>query len=423
MTLNKLTLIASIFLILATACNKDAELIGDSESNNVLNFKSIDSLKVQTKTLKDESADGKNIANVMLGATNDPRIGFSKAAFYSEFSLSQNAFELGANAVLDSVVLVLKQTSNYGSLNAMFDLSVYELNHTLDKNAQYNNNTVLNIKSNPLANISNYKFSKTNGDIRIRLDDAFGNSLINQFGTQVTESSDNFKNFFKGIYVSATATNGDGFVSLGLKNDNTKIALYYHSATQTDTSYTFAIDNSDISINQYSNNISGSEAASAISDSNINEEVSYVSSMSNIKTAVTFPDLSFLNEVIINKAEITFYQEDYSNSLNISFPEIENLFLFVNLEDTNLAFLPDFNVGNPAPFGGKKELSSVNGLNTYKYTFNITKYVQSLIKGTSKGETLYLTNISNNNGARIKIGGGANSTLPVKLELLYTVKK
>ena len=57
-------------------------------------------------------------------------------------------------------------------------------------------------------------------------------------------------------------------------------------------------------------------------------------------------------------------------------PEIERLFLFVNLEDTSLSFLPDFSLSDPTAFGGTKELVEINGQNTYKYTFNITYYIQ-----------------------------------------------
>lgn len=420
---NKLFLIASILLIFATSCNKEAELVDPNGSNNQILFKSIDSLKVKTSTLLDNSADGKNINNILLGASQDPRFGFSKAAFYTEFSLSQNSFDLGANPVLDSIVLVLNQTDAYGSLNAFFDLSVYELSQKLIPTADYQNNTVLNVKPSTLANINNYKFSKTNGDIRIKLDDSFGNSLKNQFGTQTMKSSDDLKNFFKGIYVTANANNGDGFVTLGLKNDKTKLQMYFHSDKYSDTSFVFNVATKDISISQYSNNNLGSEAASAISDSNTDESVSYVSSMSGAKTLVSFPEMAFLKEAIINKAELTFYQEDYSSSINASLPEMNTLFLFVNLKDTNITFLPDFTLGNPGPFGGKKELTQVNGLNTYKYTFNVTKYVQELIKGTADGNTLYVNNISNNQGGRIKIGGGAHSVLSPKLELLYTIKK
>ena len=49
--MNKLFLLASVLLIFATSCNKDAELIDDSGSNNGLPFQKIDSLKLKTSTV------------------------------------------------------------------------------------------------------------------------------------------------------------------------------------------------------------------------------------------------------------------------------------------------------------------------------------------------------------------------------------
>lgn len=415
--------LASILMFFGTSCNKDAELLDDGASNNELGLISLDSLKVKTRTLADEPADGKNLTNVLLGASNDSRFGFSKAAFYAEFSLSENGYELGTNPVLDSVVLILDQTNQYGSLNASFDLSVYELNHTLDSDLDYDNDVVLNINSPALATNSNFTFNDVDESIRIRLNDSFGNDLISQFGTTSLESSTNFKEYFNGVYVTASSANGDGFSTLGLKTDNTSLELYYHSDSQTDTSYSFVIESGDIVLNQYTHNATNSEAELAATDSDEDETISYISSMSSYNTEISFPDVSFLEEAIINKAEISFYQADYSSSINASLPEMDQLFLFVNVNDTSLAFLPDFSLTDPTPFGGTQELVEINGQNTYEYTFNITDYIQELIKGTAEGEKLFLSNISNNEGGRIKIGGGAHATLPVKLEILYTVKK
>ncbi len=413
-------LVLLITVVAFFSCNKDATLVDENLNNDLLDFEKVDSFKLKSYTIKDNTANGKNLSNVLLGSINDPRFGSSKASFYSQMSITQNAFELGSNPVLDSVVLILDQVKTYGSLNANFDLAVYRLNQEILSDETYDNSTVLNLTSPPLASLSNYKFSSTNKEVRIRLDDSFGNELINQFETTVMESSDNFKAFFNGIYVTAASVSGDGIVNFNLITDNSRMALYFSSDVLTDTVYNYVIENTDISINQYTKNSAGSEAQIEVDNGTDNEEISYISSMSNFKTALEFPDLSALNKNIVNKAQLTIYQADYGTSLSNTFPEPDQLFLFQNNNDTGLLFLPDFTIGATSLFGGSKELVEINGQNTYKYTFNITKYIQNLINGTADSETLFITDFSNNEGNRIKINGGAHPSLPIKLELLFT---
>ena len=410
-----LILLTSIFL---TTCNKDAFIEGEGPGSNDLEFLQVDTFKLTTKTIFDNPVSSRNVATVLLGQTLDNRFGNSKAGFYTQFSLSNNSFDLGANPILDSVVLVLDQIDSYGEHNNTTELNVYELTSELQENSSYKNNTVLNVKPTTLATISNFKFNNTNGTIRIPLTTTFGNNLIAQFGTPAMESTDKFKEFFHGIFVTTNTINGDGMVSLNLLSDKSNMLLYFHSDTQSDTSYTYKISSSEIRVNQYFHNVTSS--AAEVSVNTEGKDVAYISSMTKFKTSLTFPDLTSLKNVIINKASLTVYQEDYGSSESVSFPEPTKLFLFQNLQDTTIEFLPDFSLSESELFGGKKALVEINGQNTNAYTFYITKYVQSLVNGTAKTSDLYITNISNNTGSRIKIGGGNNASLPIKLDVIYT---
>lgn len=419
--MKKISFLTLFSILLFAACNKDTELIGDT-TTDVLKFETNDSIAIQSFTIADKPANGKNLSAIWLGNTNDSRFGETKAAFFTQFSLSENDYELGNNAVLDSIVLVLKQTDAYGTLSAGFQVDVYELDHTLNTSDAYLNNTVLNLKSTKLASIANKKFDKEDESIRLKLNNTFGNTLLSAFGTSTMETTDNFKTFFKGIYVSAYANTGDGMVNVNLKNDESYLAMYYHSDSQTDTSFHFVVSSTDISVNQYAQNRTGTEVNNAVNDNNNNESLSYVSSMSGVKTVLVFPDLAVLKETIINKATLTVYQADYGQAQSAAFSEPSKLFLFQNLYDTAISFLPDFTLSNPTPFGGVKETVTINGQNTIKYTFNVTKYIQSLSNESALTKELYLATPSNNEANRIKIGGGSNANLPIHLEVLYTKK-
>ena len=397
------------------ACNKDAVIEGDVD-NTELGLVQIDSFSLKTKTILDKPINGDDLSSVILGQTNDSRFGETKASFYTQFSLTKNSFSLGTNPVLDSVVLVLKQSDSYGELNSLFDISIYELESEL-KDISYENNSVLNVNANTLANISNHKFSKGETSLRIPLSTSFGNTLISLFGTNAMESSDNFKNVFKGMYVTTNNTNGDGFVYLKLVNDETKLQLYYHNDEIADTSYSFIVEKKDKTINQYLHDENGSEVLNVID--NENQEIAYVGSMSSYKTEIEMPDLSSLKNIVINKATITVYQADFGSVESINFKESGEMILFQNLQDTSIAFLSGYSISNIGPLAKPAEIE-YNGNNTISYTFQITNYIQDLISEESKSNKLYLKNLANNEGNRIKIGGGNNSDYPIKLDIIYT---
>lgn len=416
--MNKFLLFLLALATLNSSCNKDASIEDDTINIDDLTFSKIDSFTLKTKTVIEKPLDGKNINSVLLGQIDDSRFGKAKAAFYTEFGLTKNDFDFGANPVLDSVVLVLNQTKSYGPLNSFFDINIYEISSTLNVDDSYKNNAVFNVKPNPLASVSNFKFAEDATSVRIPLSSSFGNNLVSNFGTDIMESSDNFKEFFKGMYVSVNTINGDGIVSLALRNEDTKLQVYYHSDTQTDTSYSYNISAKEVSINQYVNDRNGSAALMALENDVM--DVCYVSSMSSFKTEITFPDLSSLKNIIVNKADLIVFQEDYGVGGSVDFSEPNNLFLFQNLGDSTVDFLPGFSLNNASDFGGSKKLVEVNGQNVNSYTFHITQYVQSLINGTAKSEKVFLNNITNNEANRIVVNGGLHATMPMSLKIIYT---
>ena len=418
--MNRIFIFILTMSVIAFSCNKDASIEDNTIDTGDLNLLETDSFILTSYTVEDEAVNGKNIVGILLGQTNDTKIGESKASFYSELAITKNAYDLGANPILDSVVLILDQTSSYGELNSLFDLNVYEMTSEISSLESYKNNTVLNVNGTPLATFNNYQFKTGESVVRLPLSAAFGNSLISAFGTTDMESTESFQLFFKGFYVTATAVNGDGFVSLSLNNDSSKLELFYNSDTQVDSSYTFSINSSESSISQYINENNTSEAIMAVNTDN--KEVAFVSSMSNFKTLIEFPDLTHLQNVIINKAELSVYQADYGSTEAIAFPEPIKMILFQNLEDTSISYLSSYSSSNYGPIG-EKTVVEVAGSNTNVYSFQITQYIQNLINKTASAESIYLLDVSSNEGNRIKLGGGNHPTLPIKLNIVYTVKK
>lgn len=413
--------LAFLFLFSLTifSCEKDSQL-EDSPLNpgSELTLVVSDTLPLVAYTASENPLDGKNQTVTPLGRINDARFGAMSASFYANFRLSVIGFAPGANVTLDSAYINLAYNKRYGPNSELMDIEVYELDESLVSANDYRNNATLATKPTIIGSLTSINFSADSGVVRIPLTNAFAQTLVNQFGQGTLSSNDNFQNFFKGIFVKTTGGN-DGLIHLQLTNSS--LRLFFNAPSSPDSTYSFIIDNLSTRVNKYIKNFAGSEVEVLLNDPTNNDEVLYVSAFSGTRAIVEMPDLSFLKNSIINRAEISFYEVDLDNPLATSFPSPDNLFLFLNSSDTSVQLLPGVTTNNIASFGGSKTSKTVNGISTNEYKFNITNYIQSLIDETTSINRIALSALTVNSGNRLKLGGGIHSDLPIKLKIVYTL--
>ncbi|MGB1248423.1 MAG: DUF4270 family protein [Chitinophagales bacterium] len=420
---NNLILCGFILAIALSACEKDPKLT-DSPLNpgSGIGVEQVDTFTLASYTIEEQPLNGKNRDYVQLGRIDDSRMGNTSTAFYSQFRLSVNGSELGANPVLDSVILTLAVNDFYGSFDNTMNIEIYELTEDLDPDSDYDNDVSLSTGTTLLGSaMLDYD---TLSQISIPMTSVFGQSLLDQFNTDVMESSDNFLDFLSGVYVKIDdGSGGDGMLEIDLTNAATRLNLYFHSDNATDSLYQYVVDNQAVTANQYNTDFSGSEVEVAFNDDTDNDEELYLSPFSSSRGLVILPDMTEFADVAINYAEISFFQADYGDAINDDFPENDRIFLYLNVGDTSLNFLPGVSVNNLAAFGGAKELVSIGGINTHKYTFNITQYIQELAKEEIDNEGLAISVLSNNGANRVKLAGATHADLPIHLELTYTKTK
>jgi hypothetical protein len=413
-----LLLLPVVFL---ASCDKDLEL-DDSSMNpgGVLNLSTVDSLRIIAYTTPEIPLDGKNQSVTPLGSIQETRFGAMYASFYANLRLTTIGFAPAGNIVADSAFLILRYNATYGSKTQPLNIKVYELDEALVAANTYRNNTTLNTKSTPIGELNNFTIPADSGTIKIPLTMALAERLIGQFGTSVYASNDNFQNFFKGIYVTTQTSGGDGLAYLQLTNTQTMLRLHFTSSTVADSEYRLMIDNQATRVNRYTTDFEGSEVETAINISTGDDEDLYVSAFSGTKAIVKMPEMPMLENAIINNATLTFYQLDFQTPLSNDFPAPDNLFMFLNLPDSSLALLPGVSLNNITDFGGLKRQTTVNGIATNEYTFNITKFLQDYIDGNAPSESIILSVLSVNSGARVKVGGGSHPYLPARLKVVYT---
>lgn len=419
--LSKSVLFFSLVLFVLVSCEKDLQL-NDSVLNpgNELTLAVTDSTPLVAFTANEIARDGKNQSVTPLGRIVDDRFGSLSASFYANFRLTVIGFDPGANVTLDSAYLSLAYNQKYGPASSSFNIEVLELNESLVAANEYRNNSTLSTKPTIIGSLSNFTLDADSGVIKIPLTTTFAQSLVNLFGTGTLSSNDNFQNFFRGVHVRTTG-GGDALAYLQLTNTNTAINVFFTAPSSPDSLYRFLIDNQSTRVNKFERDFAGSEVEVFLNDNTNNDEVLFVSAFSGTKAVVEMPDLSFLGNAIINRAELSFYQVDLANPLATSFPAPDNLFLFLNLSDSTINFLPGVSTSNLANFGGAKTSVTVNGISTNEYKFNVTRYLQEVIDGTAQSNSLVLSALAVNSGNRLKLGGGNHPDLPIKLKVVYTL--
>ncbi|WP_100611154.1 DUF4270 domain-containing protein [Confluentibacter lentus] len=278
----------SLFLIISfIACDKDFSTIeSDVLGEDNINFNTDRvSLPVIAYNKKLDSLQINNLSSNLLGVFNDPAFGQTIASIITQVTPATYDPDFGDNPVIDSVVLSIPYFSRaltdstytisdslYG--NSPIRLSIYKNNYFLrdfDPNSPTNarqnyyskangsinntdnfaltNNTVINFDTNKGELLKDTIFTpsskaivtKTIGEdstitrsrsvpaLRFKLDPSFWTTtIINKGGQSELSNENNFKNYFRGLYLKAEPINGNGnLVLLNIASTASNITIYY----------------------------------------------------------------------------------------------------------------------------------------------------------------------------------------------------
>lgn len=364
----------------------------------------VDSLKIQTCTVREDSLKTDSLSHNLLGIINDPDFGVYTASSFVQFKLPQLGNVISSNT-LDSAVLFLQFTSNtayYGDINSDVIFNVFELSESMNNTISHSNQTY-NYDPNPIGtftgrlNVTDSLTQRSLGKtikgapgISIKLSSAFAQKLFNANSSNLS-SQDNFLSFLKGIAlvpVSIPAVGKGAIAAINLKGSFTKIRVYYNDTMQSD----FNVQTDSKRFSSYA--ITGQGAQIMLQKSfagNANFDTTFVMAMAGAKTKIKLPNLFSIIKnngklISVGKAEVIIRPLAGSNTS--IFPLPTRLLLFSQDEATGLnAGLIDL----IEPFYG----GSYNSANNY-YKFNITRYIQSLFtdyqnKGVNNNRGLFLT--------------------------------
>jgi hypothetical protein len=463
-----LTLLISLFLF---ASCKSSNTIGlDVDPINAIQGELVDTITVSTQTLLDEPASTGGLIRYPLGYLTDPVLGTTESSLAMSVNLPSSAYTFGADAVLDSAVLVLPySTEFYGDSTSTYSIDVHQLSNNLSLQTSFMSNkewayntgseTVPNgvignftgrIKPNTPVKVTNVVTKAADTTVsmkalRIKLDNNFITNNILKMPASSLVNTAFFNSAFKGLHVSVNKEKSKGAGALPFFDLNTQysssttkastIELYYKQKNATTPT---AIDTlqAHFPITNRLNpvaatikhNYTGTAVETQLNNPEVQYETTFLQGPTGLRNKISFPHLAnFIglgNKIIINKAELVV---DLSAGSDVApFLPAPRLILYRYDIAGQRINIPDNSSTEPNEI--RKFGSMYDGTNK-RYSFIVTNYLQQLVDGKTEDYGTFLATSPSTEfslsplattGARSIIGAFNNPNNKVRLKIFYT---
>ena len=408
--------------------------------------------------------------NHVLGYVDDAIFGKTTASINFQIATPTVPFSWGIskdNIIVDSIVLCLSYQSTWGDSISPIKLHVYSMDPEVifNNDSAYNNNKVFE-KGTELTQFKTAKFvypytlddvdttayygEVATNQIRIKLDNSFGEQLVGYDSATVYQSDSTFYNSVRGLIVEPEQTQlSKALMLVSLTDTATHLSVYYHSKDNADTLTRRFSPNvlTSASSNTIIRNYQGTQIPSYIASSNTNDDLIFMQSSPGIYSTIQTPGVDLLSNRIIHRAELLMYQVPDAASDQYLTPP--NLFLAALDTSGRRVIIPHditysgTSISNLLQFG----VAPISGSNGYHYSFDITRYVQGIITNKEKlyklalvapynqfvsipvTDTSFYTapiatpSLNTAGVGRIRLGGGSNgnSAYKMRLHIVYSL--
>jgi hypothetical protein len=432
---NYINLALILLVTVVSACKKEDSFFGFQPENNndILNAVKVDTITLITSTVRELKQRSDNTTLALCGANNDSIFGVSRAGFNTQIRLNASnlTFNDAANVVVDSVVLSLEYAGFYGKKDASLSFNVYQITEDMKSNTDYfhNDSTTYNpvrigSKENFVPDFDNQVTINNISllpQLRIKLDNSFGDLIVSKSGQPELSTVENFVSFIKGLRVECTTNpslDQGNMVYFNLLSNNSKLTIYYNNPGDTiKFAQDFVINNNCVRYNFFEQNFSTGTVNTQLNTPDVNHPYTYIQSMGGLKTKIEIPYIkNFQNigkNIAINKAELILPLED--EGVNSTLYKNHNRLFVVaaGLGDENLSIADQFE--SEAYYGG-----FYNSTNK-TYTFNIGRHINQLINNNREDLGLFiLSGGSVVSANRTVLKSFSNTSNNIKLVLYYT---
>lgn len=433
--INRNTPITLIVLVmLAVMSCKEPEGIGLDvlPSGEEMAIAWVDSFTIKAQTVKTDSVFTSGLNTYLIGDFGDPVFGRVKSELYTQIRLPSGTFTPGT-ATIDSIVLNLAYAGSYGNttkLGGTMRFGVYKLQEFLPSlsDTVYFSTSTHPVDPNPLAEHTFRPdlFSQVIAgedtlppSLRIRLDNALGQEILNLSNEQLSDNSE-FVKAINGIAVKPIdAFMPEGFGSIlyfNLGSSASRVEVYYHNNDQDSLRINLDVSNSGAP-HMYFEHEYSNEIETAVNDSIVAGATKlYIQSMAGLKIKLQVPNLRALNEqgvVSVNKAELVVpvdetFITDYSIPSRLAMTGIDTIGREITTNDNE----ENYSIEEGYYDSEKKE-----------YVLIVTRHIQEILSKPEEEDLgMYILGTGFSvNAKRGVFNGPQHPDKPMKLRMTYTI--
>ncbi|MFB6257302.1 MAG: DUF4270 family protein [Flavobacteriales bacterium] len=428
----------SAALLVITGCEKPEErqLGKDALPKESRMASSVtDTFRIESRSVSMRGVPASQSKPAIWGQLQDSRTGRTKSTFYTQLLLPSTNIDLGNpnDLVLDSAVLRIRYKGYYGDTSAVQDFRVHQvledmegINPTHRDSLSVSANTIGSAQLSPSVT---QEVSVDGGaqtlppHLRVRLNDNFGENILDRSGQSELSDNDAFTDYIKGISISSQASlqSGEGTVLYGqIPHDHSRVTLHYRNTATGDTG-ALKLELGGAHFNRMEHDAGSSDIAPKLDSAfSAEQNRSYVIGPGEVATQLRFPTLRNLDDstkISINKARLKL---PVKTNAGLPFPPPSGLHVLYKTRSGELALTKDRKEEGGEFIGGAYEEKENH------YAFRITRHVQAIMNEEVDSKAIYLTTSlpflkegEANTVARAAIKGPASSEPPT-LEVTYT---
>lgn len=423
--------------MLLASCDYQADEIGlDLQpADEKMQVRQTDTITVIAYTIPEDSIRTDELRTAIIGSFFDPMFGITTAALYTELRLSAVHLNFGIGAVIDSAFLTLAYSGLYGDSASALTFSVLELSENIHFDSVYHSNQTVNVYSDNILGqytfVPNVDDSVTVGTVRqaphlrMPLNHNFSQRLLQGPGDRF-QTNDKFREFFKGLFITASPAGvaGEGsLISFDMISPLAGITIHFRNDTEDSLKYSFVITAATPRFSNFYHH--GFTQADPMfrqqvvdGDTTLGQQKIYLKPLSGTIARIKFPYLTRFAEIgniVVNEARLVLPKFDDPGTLALP-PRI----VVAKGEDNYGEYSVIVDQLEPL---GENYFGGFYEKDRGEYRLRITRYVQQRILNPAAPDYgLYLLIPGASfNPQRLILNGTGHETRPLELVITYTI--